>query len=349
MAVKGIKFNGETIEIPQEYLHSVSVDGNTITFTNADGSTISYTAETVNTDNLLAKDDVKNFSFSVSNSGSFSQNEDGTLQTNLPTGSYNYSPVTGIDYSGQGIFMGSGAFTNNVIPAFNNLVQRVKTVEDGLESGGGYSAIVTAGVSSIGELYEILSNQNIKILAVDLTFNTDIAAPMTRFAIYNANNQWTLESESEPIILEQGSYQTSFNFERGTNNGVISPALSYSKMDFTFTFMIYPDYMEVFSKNNTYVGEYINEETGEVNGADLNLSFTDVAQIFAESIDFSNTKVYYLAGGTSESIDLSNYATKSEVPTATSQLTNDSGFITANDVPNFTVSGTTLTITTTGA
>lgn len=331
MAIKGIKFNGETITIPTEYLHSVSVDGNTITFTNADGSTISYTAETVNTDELLAKDDVKKFSFSVSNSGSFSQNEDGTLQTNLPIGSYNYSPVTGIDYSGQGVFMGTGAFTNNVIPAFNNLVGRVKTVEDSLASGGGSSggestgssAIVTAGISSIGELYETLSNQDIKVLAVDLAFNTDIAAPMTRFAIYNANNEWTLQSETEPIILEQGSYQTSFNFERGTNNGVISPALSYSRLDFTFTFMIYPDFMEVFSHSTSYVGEYINEETGEVNGVDLNLSTTDVAQIFAESIDFSNTKVYYLAGGTSESIDLSNYAKKSEVPTIEATLLDD--------------------------
>ena len=44
MSVKGIRFNGETIEIPTEYLQSVSIDGNTITFTKSDGTALSYTS-----------------------------------------------------------------------------------------------------------------------------------------------------------------------------------------------------------------------------------------------------------------------------------------------------------------
>ena len=39
-------------------------------------------------------------------------------------------------------------------------------------------------------------------------------------------------------------------------------------------------------------------------------------------------------GGTGGDIDLSNYATKAELPTKVSQLQNDSNFITREDIPS---------------
>ena len=47
MSIKGIIFNGETIDIPQEYVGSVNINNNTITFTDAQNNVMTYTAPTL--------------------------------------------------------------------------------------------------------------------------------------------------------------------------------------------------------------------------------------------------------------------------------------------------------------
>lgn len=84
----------------------------------------------IDTSNLLSKTEVKKFEFSVSGDIAFTPNEDGTLGDNLPTGNYHYDPVTGIDYGGQGVFLTTSTFMRNILPTFNNLVNRVSIVED---------------------------------------------------------------------------------------------------------------------------------------------------------------------------------------------------------------------------
>ena len=59
MAIKGIKFNGTTIDIPQEYLKSVVVGKGTITFTDQSGNKIEFIQEKVEIDKELSVDSAK--------------------------------------------------------------------------------------------------------------------------------------------------------------------------------------------------------------------------------------------------------------------------------------------------
>lgn len=54
MALKGIRFNGETLVVPQEYVKSAEVSGNSITLTDSEGNKINFTPQKPTVDTSLS-------------------------------------------------------------------------------------------------------------------------------------------------------------------------------------------------------------------------------------------------------------------------------------------------------
>ena len=90
MSVKGIRFNGETIEIPTEYLQNVSVDGNTITFSKSDGSTMTYTGSSVDIEALMASLDNNYLSF-TNNEQTLTEDQQALVRSKIGAGSGSFS------------------------------------------------------------------------------------------------------------------------------------------------------------------------------------------------------------------------------------------------------------------
>lgn len=90
MAIKGIKFNGETITIPTEYLQDVSVDGSAITFTKPDGSIITYTGSSLDIDVLMDSLDNNYLSF-TNNEQTLTEDQQGLIRRKIGAGSGSFS------------------------------------------------------------------------------------------------------------------------------------------------------------------------------------------------------------------------------------------------------------------
>lgn len=92
-------------------------------------STTDLEGNVINPDDVLLKTNVKKLEFEIPSPVAFAKNEDGTLSNVVATSSISYDSINGTDYSDYSAFMTTSVFSDNIVPAFNDLVSRVASLE----------------------------------------------------------------------------------------------------------------------------------------------------------------------------------------------------------------------------
>lgn len=179
----------------------------------------------------------------------------------------------------------------------------------------------------------------------------------------NNNTTYTLTKNGSSIILtgSDGSTQsvadsnTTYNAATQSANGLMS-STDKAKLDgiATGANKITVDTALSSSSTNPVQNKVINAALANKANASTTVSTSNIVTAFDIEATLDNNKIYN-ANAVLEFANLvgtelsENYATKSEVPTKTSQLTNDSGFKTTDNNTTYTISKSGSTITLTGS
>lgn len=179
----------------------------------------------------------------------------------------------------------------------------------------------------------------------------------------NNNTTYTLTKNGSSIVLtgSDGSTQsvadsnTTYNAATQSANGLMS-STDKAKLDgiATGANKITVDTALSSSSTNPVQNKVINAALANKANASTTVSTSNIVTAFDIEATLDNNKIYN-ANAVLEFANLvgtelsENYATKSEVPTKTSQLTNDSGFKTTDNNTTYTISKSGSTITLTGS
>ena len=225
--------------------------------------------------------------------------------------------LTGSDGSSQSITDSNTTYSAATQSANGLMSSTDKTKLDGIATGANKYSLPTASSSTLGGV-KVGTNLSISSGVLSATDTTYSAATQSAAGLMSASDKTKLDG-----------------IATGANKITVDTALSSSS-------------------TNPVQNKVINAALANKANTSTTVSTSNIVTSFDIEDTFDNNKIYN-ANAVLEFANLvgtelsENYATKSDVPTKTSQLTNDSGFKTTDNNTTYTISKSGSTITLTGS
>lgn len=331
MSVKGIRFNGETIEIPTEYLKNVSVDGNTITFTNADGSTLTYEGSSVDIDALMTSLDNNYLSF-TNNLQVLTEDQQALIRSKIGAGSGsfsgNYEDLANkptIPSSTSQLTNDSGFITINDVPDIpDNLATKndVSTAITGLASEVYVNTQISNLIDSAPDTLNTLNELAVAIQENDTLIDT------LNSAIGTKANQTALDATNQTV---SGLSTSVGNLE--TNKADKTELFSGSYNDLSNKPTLFSGSYNDLADKPTIPTEYVTRTTfknQDVAGNAIPTLTTVDSNGFTKSVWFATNDFEYSVSSTQDTLEIGSLTLKNVAKTNVDNNFSTSQTITGN-------------------